>query len=65
MKMWSDLILAFTKNKGIYSISLGEIYQSPIAQNADINRRLSMEAILQIAEWMTKNSKLEVEDALS
>ncbi|CDW78292.1 UNKNOWN [Stylonychia lemnae] len=55
MKMWSDLILAYSKSKGLYSISLGELYNSPITQNSEINRRLSMDSILQVSEWMTKN----------
>jgi hypothetical protein len=57
MKMWSDLILSYTKSKGLYSISLNELYQSPICQNTEINRRLSMDAIKQVIEWMQKNSK--------
>ena len=58
--MWSDLILSYTKSKGLYSISLGELYSSPITQNSEINRRLSMDSILQIAEWMAKNSKFNI-----
>lgn len=33
MKMWSDVILAYCKSKGLYSISLGELYASEICQN--------------------------------
>ena len=58
--MWSDLILSYTKAKGYYSISLNELYNSPICLNNEINRRLSMDAILQIVEWMQKNSKRQV-----
>ena len=43
--MWSDLILGYTKSKGLYAISLSELYASPVCVNAEINRRLSMEGI--------------------
>jgi hypothetical protein len=55
--MWSDLILGFAKSKQIYSIALNELYQSQICCNVEINRRLSMENILLVSEWMQKNSK--------
>eukprot|EP00347_Sterkiella_histriomuscorum_P005578 403356074 len=55
MKMWADLILNYTKSKQQYSISLGELYNSHITQNPEINRRLSMDSLLQIADWMSKN----------
>ena len=56
-KMWSDLILSYAKSKQFYSIALNELYQSPICCNMEINRRLSMENILLVSEWMQKNSK--------
>mmetsp|Transcript_16801 Transcript_16801/g.21257 ORF Transcript_16801/g.21257 Transcript_16801/m.21257 type:complete len:143 (-) Transcript_16801:189-617(-) len=55
MKMWSDLILAFCKFKGVYQISLGELYGSDICNNAGINRRLSMDNLTRVAEWMQTN----------
>ena len=55
MKMWSDLILAFCKHRGVYTISLGELYASPICQNSALNRRLSMESLLKVGEWMQAN----------
>ena len=56
--MWSDLILSYAKSKQIYSIALNELYQSPICCNMEINRRLSMDNILYVSEWMQKNSKI-------
>lgn len=56
MKMWSDLILDFTKSKNLYFISLGELYATEICQNSKINRRLSMESLRQIIDWMAKNN---------
>ncbi len=56
MKMWSDLILAYTKSKGLYSISLNELYCSPVCVNQDINRRLPMDGIHKVIEWMKANS---------
>jgi hypothetical protein len=32
-KMWSDLILAYAKSKGVYSLTLGEMYDSPLCRN--------------------------------
>ena len=55
MKMWSDLILTYCKHRGIYSISLGELYASPICNNAAINRRLSMDSLVKVGEWMQAN----------
>jgi len=52
MKMWSDLILAYTKAQGAYAISLFELYSSPLANNTSINRRLSMDALHSICAWM-------------
>ena len=53
--MWSDLILAFCKQKGVYTMSLGELYASPICQNSDLNRRLSMDSLKKVVTWMTTN----------
>ena len=58
MKTWADIILSYTKTKGLHSISLGELYNAQVTQNPKINRRLSMDAILQVCEWMQKNSKI-------
>ena len=54
-KMWTDVILAYCKSKGLYSISLGELYASEICQNQSINRKLSMESLTQICDWMEAN----------
>ena len=55
MKMWSDLILSYCKSKGAYQISLGELYASDICNNSGINRRLSMENLTRVGEWMQTN----------
>ena len=52
MKMWSDLIVSYCKSKGLYSIPLNELYNSPICVNNDINRRLSMDSLKQVVDWM-------------
>lgn len=54
-KMWTDVILAYCKSKGLYSISLGELYASEICQNQSINRKLSMDSLTQICDWMEAN----------
>ena len=54
--MWSDLILAYCKHKGIYTISLGELYASEICQNNQINRRLSMDSLQKVCTWMQANN---------
>ena len=55
MKMWSDLILAFAKHKGVYTMSLGELYASTVCNNGGINRRLSMDDLKKVATWMVTN----------
>ena len=55
MKMWSDLILSYSKHLGVYSISLGELYASPICNNENISRRLSMESLQKVCAWMDTN----------
>ena len=32
-KMWSDMILAYAKNKKVYTLTLGEMYDSPLCNN--------------------------------
>ena len=56
MKMWSDMIVSYAKSRGFHSISLSELYNSPICLNAEINRRLSMDSVIQVIDWMSKNS---------
>lgn len=58
MKMWSDLILAYCKKRTLYSIPMNELYNSPLCINNEINRRLSMDSLKQITDWMIKNSNL-------
>ena len=53
--MWSDLLVDYAKNKQLYSISLGELYASELCNNTKINRRLSMDALRQIIDWMAKH----------
>ena len=53
--MWSDLILAYTKHLGVYTISLGELYATPICNNQQIGRRLSMESLQKVCTWMEAN----------
>ena len=55
MKMWSDLLLSYARSHYIYSISLGELYALPLCNNSKINRRLSMESLRAIIDWMQKN----------
>ena len=55
MKMWSDLICSYAKSRGIYQISLGELYASPICQNAQISRQLSMDSLKKVCDWMQSN----------
>jgi hypothetical protein len=54
--MWSDLLLNYAKASKLYSISLGELYASPLCNNTKINRRLSMESLRAIFDWMSKNN---------
>lgn len=55
MKMWSDLLLNYARNSKIYGISLGELHALPLCNNTKINRRLSIESIRAITDWMQKN----------
>ena len=55
MKMWADLICAFAQFQKAYSYSLGELYASALCNNAAISRRLSMEDLLKVSEWMVAN----------
>ena len=57
--MWSDLILAHGQSKQIYQVSLGELYDSPLCHNAKIKRRLALDDIRQVCEWMQKNQFAE------
>ena len=53
--MWSDLILAYCRHTGAYTISLGELYASAICNNEQVNRRLSMENLKKVCNWMQAN----------
>mmetsp|Transcript_19321 Transcript_19321/g.13873 ORF Transcript_19321/g.13873 Transcript_19321/m.13873 type:complete len:89 (+) Transcript_19321:34-300(+) len=59
MKMWTDLILSYTKSKGAYTITLNELYSSPLCINQKVNRRLSMDSLVQVCRWMRDNSKIK------
>lgn len=61
--MWSDLILAYAKNKKVYSLTLGEMYDSPLCHNQAVNRRLAMADLQQICEWMQANNFAEFTSA--
>ena len=61
--MWSDLILSYTKSKAVYSISVAELYASPICMNSEINRRLSLDSIHDVLAWMEKNKFAEYTSA--
>ena len=53
-KMWSDVLLEYAKSKGVYSMSLQELYASEICHNTKINRRLSIEGLKTVLAWMQK-----------
>ena len=55
MIMWKTLILSYAKSLKKWSLTFNELYESPICQNASINRRLKMDSIKQIAKWMVQN----------
>ena len=55
MRMWSDIILAHGQSKQIYQVSLGQLYDSPLCNNTKIKRRLSLDDIKQVCDWMHKN----------
>ena len=59
MLMWQKLIFAYCKSLSTYSMTFTEFYESPIAQNATINRRLNQESIKQICKWMVDNKYAE------
>jgi len=51
--MWADLIVSYAKSKGIYEMSLNELYSSPICHNKDINRKLSLDSLKIVVEYMS------------
>ena len=55
MKMWSDLIVSYSKSKAVYSISLGELHNSALCVNQKINRRLAHDDLQQVCDWMQSN----------
>lgn len=55
MTMWKNLILDYAKSKGAYSLTLNELYESNVCQNKEINRRLKIDAIRQITDWMVQH----------
>ena len=55
MRMWSDIFLAFAKQNNIYSISLGELHDSGLCNNQKIKRRLHMDQLKEVCDWMQKN----------
>ena len=57
--MWQRLIFDWAKSENKYTVSFNELYESPICQNATINRRLKLDAIKQIAEWMIQKQFAE------
>ena len=59
MLMWQKLIFSYCKSLSTYSMTFTEFYESPIAQNTTINRRLNQESIKQICKWMVDNKYAE------
>ena len=55
LKMWSDLILGYCQSQGSYSIGVQELYASALCNNTSINRKLSIESVMQVCEWMHAN----------
>ena len=58
-KMWSDLILSYTRSQQMYSITLNELYESTLCNNQTIKRRVSMDSLKQICDWMQANNFAE------
>ena len=54
MIMWQKLIFDYAKSQNKYVVTFNELYDSPICQNNQINRRLKMDSIIQICEWMVQ-----------
>ena len=54
MIMWQRLIFSYAKSLKKWSLTFNELYESPICQNANINRRLKLESIKSIAKWMVE-----------
>lgn len=52
MKMWSDLLLLFAKSNTLYATSLSELYASSLLNNQVISRRLSIDALRAVVQWM-------------
>ena len=52
MVMWQKLIFDYAKSLNKYVVTYNELYESPICQNKEINRRLKMDSIIIICEWM-------------
>ena len=52
MRMWSDIIVQYAKNLQVYSIALHDFLQSPICNNQKIKRKLTLEALREIFDWM-------------
>jgi hypothetical protein len=53
--MWQKLIFDYSQSIKKYSLTLNELYGSPICQNKTINRRLTEKSIREIAEWLVSN----------
>ena len=55
MKMWADVILGYCQSQKAYSIGVQELFASSLCNNTQINRKLSIESVSQICEWMHNN----------
>ena len=57
--MWSDVIIEWSKSKGIFNSSISELYATPLCNNTQISRRLSIESLRQVFQWMQKHGFAE------
>ena len=55
MRMWQKLIFDYSQSIKKYSLTLNELYSSPICQNKQINRRLTEKSVREIADWLVSN----------
>ena len=55
MRMWQKLIFDYSQSIKKYSLTLNELYSSPICQNKQINRRLTEKSVREIADWIVSN----------
>ena len=54
MRMWSDIIVQHARSQQMYSLILHDLHQSNVCNNQKIKRRLSLDALREILDWMQK-----------